>query len=78
MTVTITPWATCNQSPVNWGYRIHQLHLCREVKKKKTNDCPEYDTKQFDDVVPVMLELWGDVEHPFITIAPRSTWALEW
>ncbi len=23
------------------------------------NECPGYDTKQFDGEVPVMLELWG-------------------
>ena len=23
------------------------------------NECPEYDTKQSDDEVPVMLGLWG-------------------
>ena len=34
-----------------------------------------YDTKQFDDEALVMLELWENVEYPFIAIAPRSTLA---
>ena len=40
---------------VNWGCRIHQLHLFREVKLP--NECPGYDTKQADGEVPLMLEL---------------------
>ena len=37
--------------------------------------CPGYDTKQSDIEVPVMLELWGNAEHPFIASAPWSTQA---
>ena len=30
------------------------------VQRNKTpNECPEYDTKQFNSEAPVMLELWG-------------------
>ena len=36
------------------------------------HDCLRYDTKQSDGEVPAMLELWGNVEYPFIAIAPRS------
>ena len=43
--------------PVDWGCRIHQLHLCRGVILPP-NECPGYDTKQSDGEVPVMLELW--------------------
>ena len=41
---------------IGWGCRIHRLHLCKGVPP---NECPGYDTKQFDVEVPVMLELWG-------------------
>ena len=34
-----------------------------------------YDTKQSDGKAPVMLELWGMQEYPFIAIVPRSTLA---
>ena len=34
------------------------------------NECPGYNIKQFDE------EIWGNVENPFIAIAPRST--LSW
>ena len=26
---------------------------------RSPNECPGYDTKQFDGEIPVMLELWG-------------------
>ena len=45
-------------SPVGWGCRVQQLHLCRGVRHP-TNECPGYGTKQSDSEVPVMLELWG-------------------
>ena len=40
------------------GCRIHWFHLCKVVIPS-TNECLEYDTKQSDREVPVMLELWG-------------------
>ena len=46
-----------NLSPVGWGLRIHQLHLCR-MARLPFNECPGYDIKQSDDEAPVMLELW--------------------
>ena len=27
--------------------------------KNSLNECPDYDTKQYDGVAPVLLELWG-------------------
>ena len=39
--------------PVDWGCRLHRLHLCRGVRP--LNECPGYDTKQFDGEVLVML-----------------------
>ena len=35
--------------------RIHRLDLCRRVTD---NQCPGYDTNQFDGETPI-LELWG-------------------
>ncbi len=46
---------------VGWGCRMHP-----------PRECLGYDTKQSDGEVPVML---GNVEYPFIAIAPRSTLA---
>ena len=43
---------------VSWSGRIHWLHLCRGVRHP-TNECPRYDTKQSDDQVPVMQEVWA-------------------
>ena len=31
--------------------------------------------KQSDSVAPVMLEIWGEAQYPFIAITPRSTLA---
>ena len=39
---------------VGWCGRIHRLHLCKEVRHP--NECPVYDSKQFDGKVSVMLE----------------------
>ena len=44
-------------SPVSWGYRIHQVHLCRGVRPPPKY--PGYDTKQSNDEASVTLELWG-------------------
>ena len=46
---------------------------CTSAERVRKNECPGYDTKQSDGEVPVMLGLWGNAEHPFIAIAPRST-----
>ena len=40
-----------NDGPVSQGCRIHQLHLCKEVRP------PPAKKKQSDDEAPVMLEL---------------------
>ncbi len=34
------------------------------------NECPGYDTKQSDDEVSVMLELWGMRSTPFLPSLP--------
>ena len=44
-------------------------------RQKPHNEWPGYDTKQSDGEVQVMLVILGNVEHPFIAIAPSSTLA---
>ena len=39
-----------------------------------SHKCPEYDTKQFDGEVPVMLELWGMRSTPSLLSLPGSLW----
>ena len=51
-------------SPVGWGCRIHQLHICSGVRPP--NECPGYDIKQSDGAL-------GNVVYPFTAIVPRST-----
>ena len=59
--------------PVGWGYRIHQLLLCRGVRPH-SNECPIYDTKKSDGEVPVMLELWGMRSTPLLPSLPGPLW----
>ena len=54
---------------VGWGCRTHRLHLCRGVRPPP-NECPDYDTKQSDGEVPVMLELWGMQSTPLLPLLP--------
>ena len=54
------------------GYRIHRLHLCREVRPR-SNECPGYDTKQSDEV-SVMLELCGIWITSSLSSHPRPLW----
>ena len=66
-------WVNSQSCPVSCSCRIHRLHLCWRVwLPPAPNECPGYNTKQSDGEVPVMLELWGNEEHPFIAIARRS------
>ena len=39
------------------------------------NECPEYDTKQSDGEVPVMLELCGMWNTPLLTSLPGPLWS---
>ena len=59
--------------PVGWGFRIHQLLLCRGVRPPP-NECPGYDTKQSDGEVPAMLELWGMRSTPSLPSLPGPFW----
>ena len=59
--------------PVSWDCRIHRLHLCRWVKPRP-NECPEYDIKQFNAEVPVMLKLWRMQSTPSLPLPPGLLW----
>ena len=58
--------------PVSWDCRRHWLHLYRGVSP--TNECPRYDTKQFDSEASVMLELWGMWSTPSLSLLPGPLW----
>ena len=58
---------------VGWCCRIHWLLLCRGVKST-TNECPDYDTKQSDGEVSVMLAFWGIQSTPLLPLLPGSLW----
>ena len=53
---------------VGWGCRIHRLLLYRGIRP--SNDCPRYDTKQYDDEVPVMLQRRGMQSTPSLPSLP--------
>ena len=53
--------------PVSWGCRI-------QVRPSPSNECPEYDTKQSDDDIPVMLELWKMWSTPLLSSLPGPLW----
>ena len=58
--------------PVGWGCRIHRLYISGGVRPP--NECPGYDTKQSDGVVPVVLELWGMQSTPSLPLLPGPLW----
>ena len=66
-TINSNTWNHLRVSPVSWGCRIHQLHLCRGIRHP-TNACPRYDTKQSDGEVLVILELWGMQRTPSLPL----------
>ena len=57
-------------SLVGYSCRIQRLHLCRGVTPPP--ECPGYDIKQSDGEAST-LEIWENVEYPFIAITARST-----
>ena len=57
---------------VEWGSRIHRLHLCRGVRLP--NECPGYDIKQSDGEVPLMLEFWVMRSIPLLLSLPGPPW----
>ena len=54
------------QSPVGYGFRIHQT-VYLQKGKTSTQRVSGCDTKPSDGEVPVMLEGSGNAEYPFIT-----------
>ena len=66
-------WSCVIFCSVNWGCRIHRLHLCRGVRLP-TNECSGYDTKESDAEVPVMLGLWGMQSNPSLPLLPGPLW----
>ena len=59
---------------VDWGWRIHRLHLCRGVRSPPPTKCSRYDTKQSDGEVPAMLKLWGMQSTHSLPSLPGSHW----
>ena len=45
---------------------------CRGVRLP--NECPDYDTKQSDGEVPVILGLWGIQSTPSLLLFPGPLW----
>ena len=43
--------------------------------KDSLNECPWYDTKQYDGEVPVILKLWGMLSTPSLPLLPGPLWA---
>ena len=60
--------------PVSRGFRIHWLHLCKEVRHPIHNECLGYDTKQYDGEAPVKLELWGMWSTPSLPSLSGPLW----
>ena len=50
--------------------------LLAPLKSSKTllNECPRYDTKQYDGKVPVMQELWGMRSTHSLPSLPGPLW----
>ena len=77
-TLLTRQWAVLTEigfSPVGWGCRIHRLHLCTGVRPPPLNECPVYDTKQYDGEAPVLLELWEMRNTLSLQSLPGSLWS---
>ena len=59
--------------PLGWGCRINRRNLCRRVRR--LNECLEYNTKQSDGEVTVMLELWGMWNIPSFPLISGPLWS---
>ena len=57
--------------PVTWVYRMHRLYGCKRVRPP--NECPVYYTEQSHGEGSSNAGALGNAEHPFTSIAPRST-----
>ena len=54
--------------PVSWGYRICQMHLCREVRLSP-NQCPGFNTKPSGGEASV-LKFWVKQSNPSLPLFP--------
>ena len=71
----VAPLELNKTCPVGWlGCRIHRLLLCTGVRPP-SSECHGYDTKQSDDVVLVMQELWGMWSTSSLPSLPGPLWA---
>ena len=62
-------------SPVSWGCKIHQLHLCRGSKTTPSLQWVSwYAIKQSDGEALVILELWGMLSTPSLLLLPGPLW----
>ena len=48
------------------------MSLCRGVRRPK--ECPEYNTKQYDDEASVMWEFWGMRSTILLPLLPGQLW----
>ena len=60
--------------PSRLGRRIHRLLLCRGIRPSP-NKSPDYDTKQSDGEVPVMLGLCRIRNTPSLLSLPGPLWS---
>ena len=61
-------------SPAYLVYIAQSAGAVEYTKTPLPNECPAYDTKLYDGVVPVMLELWGMRSSPSLPLLPRPLW----
>ena len=73
--VTVIPIMTGTLGTITKGLVLGpgDLEIIRWVETIQTTALLRSATRQSDGEVPVMLELLGNAEYPFIAIAPRST-----
>ena len=60
---------------LGWGYRIHRLHICRGIRPFSFQRVSWIWHRTIWWWCPIDARALGNVEHPFIAIAPRSTLA---
>ena len=59
--------------PRRLGLKIHRMYVCSGVRPLP-NEYPVYDTKQYDWVVPEMLDFWGMQSTPSLPSLPGQLW----
>ena len=53
---------------------VEYTDLISSESSDSLNECPGYNTKQFDGEAPVMLELWGKWSSPSLQLFPGPLW----